>query len=147
MRSNQWIPSGKIRLLNTIMYSIYRLKGYKSEAVASRRLCFCLLGDCGEAGAYAFSGCVIAVLRFWAGLCLWETTSPMQSTLRDQHIIRIVLGVLFRRRFVMSNEFRPIWMCVGGLCCSVKNKPKWILSNGQFVISLMNMNLHKNGPC
>lgn len=40
--------------LNTIMYSIYRLKGYKSEAVASRRLCVSLLGDCCEAGAYAF---------------------------------------------------------------------------------------------
>lgn len=46
------------------MYSIYRLKGYKSKAVASQRLCFSLLGDCGEAGAYAFSGCVIAVLSF-----------------------------------------------------------------------------------
>lgn len=40
--------------LNTIMYSIYRLKGYKSEAVASRRLCVSLLGDGSEAGAYAF---------------------------------------------------------------------------------------------
>lgn len=144
MRSNQWIPSGKIWLLNTIMYSIYRLKGYKSEAVASRRLCFSLLGDCGEAGAYAFSGCVIAVLSFEL-VC----ASGKQQVRCEARwgIIWIVLGVLSRRRFVMSNEFRPIWMCVGGSCCSVKNKPKWILSNGQFVIGLMNMNLHKNGPC
>ncbi len=99
VRSNQWIPLGKIWLFNTIMYSIYGLKGYKSEAVASRRRCFSLLGDCGEAGAYAFSGCVIAVLSFEL-ICAsgkWQVRFKVRWGI---NISSVVLCLLSRSRFV-----------------------------------------------
>lgn len=60
--------------------------------------------------------------------------------MRDQHIIRVVLAILSGRRFVQSE-------CVfGGLCCSVENKPKWNLSNGQFVISRYEYELAQKRP-